>query len=237
MDGAAVPRRAAASRDPSRARWVGRRLTDARRGAGICDRSPRRERPEPGFVLAHHPVFAAGRSRPHRSSRRGSPSGTTPPSSRPTISPPSYVADIASGHGDVGRGLAGIRSIESVVSRSGTVLDGRYHHRLLRTPREVRSALAYVLLNARKHWFKRTGAAPPPRLDAASSAAWFDGWQRRPRAPDLGPPGVAAARTWLLRTGGWRRQGRSLAAGPRRTWLSWAARRRMPPVSRPSRFR
>jgi hypothetical protein len=32
------------------------------------------------------------------------------------------------------------------------VLYGRYHHlRVLRTPREVRNALAYVLLNVRKH--------------------------------------------------------------------------------------
>jgi hypothetical protein len=35
---------------------------------------------------------------------------------------------------------------------AGPVLHGRYHLRVLRTPREVRNALAYVLLNARKHW-------------------------------------------------------------------------------------
>ena len=49
---------------------------------------------------------------------------------------------------------------------SGPVLHGRYHLRILRTPREVRRALAYVLLNARKHWYERHGASPPERLDA-----------------------------------------------------------------------
>ena len=32
---------------------------------------------------------------------------------------------------------------------------GRYHLRMLITPHEVRNALAYVLLNARKHWRQR----------------------------------------------------------------------------------
>jgi hypothetical protein len=71
----------------------------------------------------------------------------------------------------------------------------------------VRNALAYVLLNARKHWKQRTGSAPPTRLDEASSAGWFDGWVRRglpPEAIESAP--VAPARSWLLRVG-WRRHG------------------------------
>jgi len=103
------------------------------------------------------------------------------------------------------------RAINRVWGRSGPVLDGRYHHRLLRTPREVRRALAYVLLNARRHLAKRRGlaGAPPARLDPASSARWFDGW--RPEAASRlqearGSPEVARPRTWLLRMG-WRRHG------------------------------
>src|SRR5262245_25822335 len=46
-------------------------------------------------------------------------------------------------------------TVNRVTGRSGPVLDGRYHHRVLRTPREVRRALAYVLLNARRHLAKR----------------------------------------------------------------------------------
>jgi hypothetical protein len=104
--------------------------------------------------------------------------------------------------------------VNRVFTRSGPVLDGRFHHRVLRTPREVRNALAYVLLNARRHFAKRTGdRRPPVRLDAASSARWFDGWKPAWRAL-LGPRGgeqgaprdVAAAHTWLLRVG-WRRHG------------------------------
>ncbi len=99
------------------------------------------------------------------------------------------------------------RVVNRVFDRSGTVLYGRYHLRVLRTPREVRNALAYVLLNVRKHWRERHGAAPPVRLDEASSARWFDGWKRRIRM-DLArdPPEVAGAHTWLLSVG-WRRHG------------------------------
>ena len=112
----------------------------------------------------------------------------------------------------LGRGMKSIaarvaRAVNRVFGRAGAVLLGRYHVRALRTPKEVRNALAYVLLNARKHWRQRRGTAPPVILDEASSAEWFDGWVRGtpPLSPGEPPP-VAAARTWLLRTG-WRRHG------------------------------
>jgi REP element-mobilizing transposase RayT len=125
----------------------------------------------------------------------------------------------ARGREALARGMKSIaarlaRAVNRVFSRSGPVLDGRFHHRVLRTPREVRNALAYVLLNARRHFAKRSGGRRPPvRLDAASSARGFDGWKQAWRAR-LGPPGeepgapreVAAAHPWLLRVG-WRRQG------------------------------
>jgi REP element-mobilizing transposase RayT len=106
------------------------------------------------------------------------------------------------------------RAVNRVFSRSGPVLDGRFHHRVLRTPREVRNALAYVLLNARRHFAKCSGGRRPPvRLDAASSARWFDGWKQawrsrlEPPSEDQGAPcEVATAHTWLLRVG-WRRHG------------------------------
>jgi hypothetical protein len=103
------------------------------------------------------------------------------------------------------------RAVNRVCGRSGPVLDGRYHHRPLRTPREVRRALAYVLLNARRHLAKRRRASrvESSSLDPASSARWFDGWrpQAASRLPEArGAPEVARARTWLLRIG-WRRHG------------------------------
>jgi hypothetical protein len=125
---------------------------------------------------------------------------------------------IVEAHGKeaLGRGMMSIgarlaRAVNRVGGRSGPVLDGRYHHRSLRSPREVRRALAYVLLNARRHLAKSRGVSRSAlaHLDGASSARWFDGWRpevasRFPSA--IGPPEVARPRTWLLRVG-WRRHG------------------------------
>jgi REP element-mobilizing transposase RayT len=121
----------------------------------------------------------------------------------------------AQGKGALGSGMKSLsarigRCVNRVFGRSGPALDGRYHHRLLRTPREVRHALAYVLLNARHHYYERHHR-PPPRvqLDPASSSIWFDGWQHS-RSPPVTPDAARAdretamARTWLLRRG-WRR--------------------------------
>jgi putative transposase len=103
------------------------------------------------------------------------------------------------------------RAVNRVGRRSGPVLDGRYHHRSLRSPREVRRALAYVLLNARRHLAKSRGISGSARahLAGARSARWFAGGRgaaagRLPEATDA--PEVARPRTWLLRLG-WRRHG------------------------------
>jgi len=97
------------------------------------------------------------------------------------------------------------RAVNRVFERTGRVLLGRYHVRALRTPREVRNALAYVLLNARKHWAQRYGCAPPVKLDEASSGGWFDEWAQSVQPLSCGePPPIAAPRTWLLRVGWWR---------------------------------
>ena len=135
----------------------------------------------------------------------------------------------AAGKQALGRGMKAIsarvaRAVHRAFGRTGRVLHGRYHLRVLRTPREVRNALAYVLLNARKHWRERHGTAPPVQIDEASSARWFDGWRQTLRSrgphpgggpgaegstPGCGPlarPEVARARTWLLSLG-WKRHG------------------------------
>jgi REP element-mobilizing transposase RayT len=117
--------------------------------------------------------------------------------------------DLACGMKSIGARLA--RAVQRTFRRRGPVLADRYHLRVLKTPREVRRALAYVLLNARKHWRERHDTPPPERLDAASSGRWFDGWHRVPGSreppPDApGAPEVAPPRTWLLSVG-WRRHG------------------------------
>src|SRR6185295_19388213 len=84
----------------------------------------------------------------------------------------------------LGRGMKAIgarvaRAVNRVAHRRGRVLADRYHLRLLPTPTEVRRALRYVLLNARKHTAKAGVAlhGAGAVLDPASSARWFDGWK------------------------------------------------------------
>lgn len=82
--------------------------------------------------------------------------------------------------------------------RKGRVFLDRYHSRILRTPREVRNALVYVLQNAKKHGIHVGG------VDPCSSGAAFDGW-----SGGIGTTVercVVRARTWLLAVG-WRRHG------------------------------
>ena len=119
----------------------------------------------------------------------------------------------------LGRGMRALgiriaRAVNRIADRKGPVLADRYHLQLLPTPRQVRNALRYVLLNARRH----TAAAGAKlggflRLDPASSARWFDGWKREELknvvtqgAEHDERPAVARARTWLLAVG-WRRWG------------------------------
>jgi len=86
----------------------------------------------------------------------------------------------------------------------GKVWGDRYHARALRTPREVRSGIVYVLANWKKH------VRDAVELDRCSSTWWFDGWMV---PPSMGPPGwdeleppVWAPREWLSAIG-WRRYG------------------------------
>jgi len=93
------------------------------------------------------------------------------------------------------------RAINRALRRRGRVWGDRFHARALSTPRAVRHALVYVLMNIKKH------SGVGPELDPCSSAAWFSGWGRRPDATPTGSPPVAVARTWLARVG-WLRHGR-----------------------------
>jgi hypothetical protein len=123
---------------------------------------------------------------------------------------------------ELGRGMQALgvrlaRRLNRLFGRRGRVFADRFHLRPLRTPLEVRRALAYVLNNFRRHADERGPALPLTFLDPCSSAAWFDGWhvdwihaRPDPRAfrdpwPDL-PPGVVRARSVLLMRL-WRRHG------------------------------
>jgi REP element-mobilizing transposase RayT len=100
------------------------------------------------------------------------------------------------------------RAVNRVFRRAGQVLADRCHVHVLRTPREVRNALAYVLLNSRRHAGEQVrvaAARKAARIDPGSSGRWFGGWARAPGPPG-DPPVVSPARTWLLQNG-WRRHG------------------------------
>jgi len=114
--------------------------------------------------------------------------------------------DLACGMKSIGARIA--RAVNRIFPRRGPVLADRYHLHILRTPREVRHALAYVLMNARRHLAKLGRRVPRvAQVDPASTARWFTGWRAGfvPRVPDEPCP-VAAPHTWLLATG-WRRHG------------------------------
>jgi hypothetical protein len=116
----------------------------------------------------------------------------------------SSTRDLACGMKSIGARFA--RAVNRVFQRAGGVLSDRCHVHVLKTPREVRNAVAYVLLNARRHLAKAGGVLPRiARVDPASSGRWFAGW-RTGAPPSHDPPAVAAPHTWLLSVG-WRRAG------------------------------
>src|SRR5207247_1292169 len=77
------------------------------------------------------------------------------------------------------RGMQGLlvriaRNSNRAWKRKGSVFADRYHSRALRTPREVRNALVYVLQNSRKHGCHIAG------VDPFTSGRDFDGWKKQP---------------------------------------------------------
>ncbi len=110
------------------------------------------------------------------------------------------------------------RALNRVLCRRGKVFADRFHTRALGSLREVRSALVYVLQNARKHFEQKGVALRGSWLDKFSSAGFFDGWNARAsqeavtlrglwRAAGIEPKTPTRdASTWLLRVG-WRRLG------------------------------
>ena len=94
------------------------------------------------------------------------------------------------------------KKLNRLWSRGGKVFADRYHDRILRSPLEVRRALAYVLNNWRKHGIAHRRDRPDP----CSSGRWFAGWRGWAGAREAESP-LARARTWLLSVG-WLRHGR-----------------------------
>ena len=114
------------------------------------------------------------------------------------------------------RGVQGLairiaRRVNSALKRRGKLFGQRFHARTMKTPREVRNTLRYVLLNRKHH--AKTQRFYAGWLDPYSSAIWFRGWAapirmnagwNRQLAANAAP--THEPRTWLLRVG-WRRAG------------------------------
>jgi putative transposase len=131
------------------------------------------------------------------------------------------------------RGVQGLairiaRAVNRALQRKGRLFADRYHARALKTPRAVRFALRYVLLNTGKHAAEQHAKAakaghakagggdsvmPAGFVDSCSSAPWFHGFSRPDalifgarqaraewlRASGSLEPPVVPARCWLLR--------------------------------------
>jgi len=116
-------------------------------------------------------------------------------------------------------GISAARNINRVIGerigkkQSGRVFADRYHARILKTPRQVRNTIAYVLNNWRHHGEDTRDFARNWVIDPFASGCCFAGWKER---DDKGytyraPPGyvgfvVWQPSLWLLREG-WRRWG------------------------------
>lgn len=100
------------------------------------------------------------------------------------------------------------KSVRRVSGGKGSVFNGRYHLTVLKSPRQTKNAMAYVLLNHSK----QQGAKP--YADQKSSAPFFGDWRARlgeryrVNKPIPRPDYLSDAESWLGRVG-WRRAGKA----------------------------
>jgi hypothetical protein len=119
----------------------------------------------------------------------------------------------ATGRNTLSRGVQGLlvriaRCLNRLWQRRGRVFADRYHDHILKSPREVRNALRYVLGNARHHAAEGRMVTVPQATLTYTSAPWFDGFREAivVRGIEAVVRPVTEAHTWLL-TIGWRRHG------------------------------
>ena len=97
--------------------------------------------------------------------------------------------------------------------RRGTVFPDRFHQEIIKSPRQARHALSYVLNNWRKHHEDYARTARDWNVDPFSTGVLFAGWKAREDAALMwrwrdtyDPLVVYLPQTWLLREG-WRKHG------------------------------
>ena len=112
----------------------------------------------------------------------------------------------AEGHQALRAGVSGLviafaRRHNPMLGRKGKVWADRYYRRDLKTPKEIRSGLAYLFNNFTHHGERSFGEGV---LDPYSSACLFDGWEGPhfvPHERERWRWPVCRAQTWLARVG------------------------------------
>jgi REP element-mobilizing transposase RayT len=98
------------------------------------------------------------------------------------------------------------KRINKVLGRRGKVFADRYFETIIKSPRQGRNTLQYVLLNTQKHAAQAGMRCEEGWIDDCSSGRYFDGWRgRSPPQPDPDST-VSDPRTYIL-SKGWRRFG------------------------------
>ena len=104
-------------------------------------------------------------------------------------------------------GVSFAKRLNHLIQRKGTVFQERYHLHVLKTPSEVKRALAYVLTNESKH---QGSDVPEIKPSSFNSAHLFSDWKRLLKNYRLFKPKeidpwttqiVSPPKTWLLSTG------------------------------------
>lgn len=171
--------------------WGGRRKGAGRKPKG--DRAGVSHRPREA-VTGRHPAHVTMRVRREvwnlrsRRAYRVIERALARGAARPQV--PHLIVEAKDGRA-LSRGMQGLsirvaQGLNRLMKRKGKVLEDRFHAHVLRTPREVRNAIRYVLDNARIH-ATRLGRAIGGTADRFASGPGLPGW--------LGVP----PRTWLLR--------------------------------------
>jgi REP element-mobilizing transposase RayT len=106
-----------------------------------------------------------------------------------------------------GLGISFAKRVNRALGRKGKVFADRFHAVPIRSPRQMRNALCYIMNNARRHGERLDGYGG---IDPFSSAWYFDGWSHDRWRRGLDPPDekacVVPAESWLMNLG-WRRHG------------------------------
>jgi len=112
--------------------------------------------------------------------------------------------------------ISAARQLNKLLARRGRVFDDRYHLVVIRSPRQMRNVLIYLLGNWRKHGAD-CRVAPTWLIDPYASGFAFPGWKELRQGIPLWPASVTTGwlvvkppTCWLLRAG-WERGGGAIS--------------------------